>query len=563
MTVTDAFTIDGVNDATFLIGDGTFTDTLFAGGFMGYLNQYIVGDALDTTISLAGSNWTLGAMQIGADDGSHVTINDTDNSAGRRIIFLELGESSDINLISTQIDFLLANSGGDHDITLGSGYTRYVGAFGDNNTITTGDGYVRAIELANSSTVDVNGDVGSIETYGDTVVRVDGNVNSIALREGDNTLRLNSGFVVNIQTSGETTDAIVKSNFAMDFFKANGGLVDLTVKDGGRIDFFEANGADTSIVMEGEGRVRKFQSFEGTNDYTTGTRWIDSFNSWESVNTIHIGSGGIGSLTMGSDSALHHSITADGYVQSLAVYESDTVDLTVGDGGGGAFFLGDGNDTVVTGNAFVDLIDLGAGNDVISIGFGGVGRAAGGDGDDVFFVQAIDFATFVEGGAGNDTLDFSSFTTKVKFSLDEFGQYQNVSNPSDPTVPAEGYFAEASIENLIGGKKRDDLKGDSADNFLKGRGGKDILRGGEGDDTLRGDGAGDTFVFGENGGTDVIEDFDQSEGDRIKIQDHAGGFGALGISDVNGDREITYDGGTILLEDQAGLVLTSSDFVFV
>lgn len=37
----------------------------------------------------------------------------------------------------------------------------------------------------------------------------------------------------------------------------------------------------------------------------------------------------------------------------------------------------------------------------------------------------------------------------------------------------------------------------------------------------------------------------------------------MAISDNAGDLEIIYDGGTILLEDLAGQVLSVSDFVFV
>ena len=42
-----------------------------------------------------------------------------------------------------------------------------------------------------------------------------------------------------------------------------------------------------------------------------------------------------------------------------------------------------------------------------------------------------------------------------------------------------------------------------------------------------------------------------------------GGIGSMAISDNAGDLEIIYDGGTILLEDLAGQVLSVSDFAFV
>ena len=51
--------------------------------------------------------------------------------------------------------------------------------------------------------------------------------------------------------------------------------------------------------------------------------------------------------------------------------------------------------------------------------------------------------------------------------------------------------------------------------------------------------------------------------DILRIEDHSGGFGTLTISNKEGDRKIVYDGGTILLDDLAGLALTAADFDFV
>ena len=63
--------------------------------------------------------------------------------------------------------------------------------------------------------------------------------------------------------------------------------------------------------MEGIGRIRKTDTYAGTNDITTGDRRTDSINSWETENTIHISTGGIGSMAV-SDNAGDLEIIYDG-----------------------------------------------------------------------------------------------------------------------------------------------------------------------------------------------------------------------------------------------------------
>ncbi len=124
---------------------------------------------------------------------------------------------------------------------------------------------------------------------------------------------------------------------------------------------------------------------------------------------------------------------------------------------------------------------------------------------------------------------------------------------------------------LTGGSRKDDLRGGTGDDILKGKGGKDVLRGNAGDDILEGGGDNDVliggggediFVFAPNSGTDRVTDF-QDTRDSLRIADHAGGFDTLAITDKGADLKIIHDGGVILLEGQAGIVLTFADFDFV
>ncbi|MDJ0717087.1 MAG: calcium-binding protein, partial [Prochloraceae cyanobacterium] len=78
---------------------------------------------------------------------------------------------------------------------------------------------------------------------------------------------------------------------------------------------------------------------------------------------------------------------------------------------------------------------------------------------------------------------------------------------------------------------------------INGGSGGDILEGGSGNDTLSGQSGADKFVFNSSSqGIDTIEDFNISEGDRIKI---GGGFGATAISQFNfnsGTGNLSFNG---------------------
>lgn len=227
-----------------------------------------------------------------------MSLTGSDADIGRRINYLNLGNSWEVNLISTRIGYINGGDGGDHNITLSLANTRPINLYGNKNTINTGSGYVGAIETEKYTGLNISRDVGSLKTRGDARVKLAGNVDLIELREGDHDLRLKTGFAV-------------KLNFSMDVLKVQNNTIEVDVFYGGRIDFCEGNSAGTAIVMEGRGRVRKTDTYAGTNDIATGDRWIARINSRETENTIHISTGGIGSMAI-SDNAGDLEIIYDG-----------------------------------------------------------------------------------------------------------------------------------------------------------------------------------------------------------------------------------------------------------
>jgi Domain of unknown function (DUF4214)/RTX calcium-binding nonapeptide repeat (4 copies) len=157
------------------------------------------------------------------------------------------------------------------------------------------------------------------------------------------------------------------------------------------------------------------------------------------------------------------------------------------------------------------LVDGGAGDDTITSGTGD-DTLVGGAGDDVYRLDTDTVAgsdTIDESGGGNDTLDFSSTTTRA-VSI-------NLGNPAAQVVNAGltlTLSAGNTIENVIGGDLGDTLTGNGLSNVILGSGGNDrlsgagdddLLAGGAGDDTVVGNAGNDTFLWNPGDGNDFID----------------------------------------------------------
>lgn len=222
---------------------------------------------------------------------------------------------------------------------------------------------------------------------------------------------------------------------------------------------------------------------------------------------------------------------------------------------------GDGNDTInadagndtVLGGAGNDIIDDWGGNDLVYAGSGNdrVDLSIGNDtifmedGDDT--VRVFDNAgnNSLNGGTGNDLLDFTNFQSSsgatVTVGTDGSGSFSHFSGATtgtftgfetisgtafdDRMVAASntsgiGLSGEAGNDVLIGGSGQDRIDGGEGDDFVDagsgtdsvtGGGGNDVVFGDEGNDTVDG-GAGNDTIYG-GGGADSITGGDGN--DRI------------------------------------------------
>ncbi len=142
-------------------------------------------------------------------------------------------------------------------------------------------------------------------------------------------------------------------------------------------------------------------------------------------------------------------------------------------------------------------------------------------------------------GGGNDTLDFSGFSQDQKINLNA-ESFSDVGALKGNVSIAKGVV----LENAVGGKGNDTLKGNEVANRLKGGGGADRLLGG---------GGGDTFVYGRASEStpdnpDVILDF-ESGTDKIDL---SGILKASGISAAKVVDHLSGHPGQVMLKYDEG-----------
>jgi Ca2+-binding RTX toxin-like protein len=192
---------------------------------------------------------------------------------------------------------------------------------------------------------------------------------------------------------------------------------------------------------------------------------------------------------------------------------------TIEGSGQGEDLAGGGADEVIKGLGGADRILGRAGNDQV-YGNQGADQIYGNAGDD-----------FVFGGQGNDFVFGGQGIDEVYGNLGADEIYGNKGN--------DLLFGGQDDDLLFGGEGNDQLFGNKGDDSLWGNLGDDVMNGGTG---------ADEFVL-NGGGSDRIQDFDASEGDRFG---HFSGFDRFELADVPDGLEVDWqagsDSGQVILE---------------
>ncbi len=251
------------------------------------------------------------------------------------------------------------------------------------------------------------------------------------------------------------------------------------------------------------------------------------------------------SLEFGSDFEVHRLVLvkeAPGESQ-LLLKGDDEANLMIGGSGADTFETGGGNDEVIS-NGGDDYVVLGDGNDIALAGSGddrvdgqsGNDLLRGGAGNDQVFGGFGD--DILVGGDGNDLLDSSFGFDRLNGGAGQDTIYAG--DAGDHVIAGSGddfVFGEAGNDVIFGMNGNDHIEGGAGSDLLAGQDGNDSLLGGGLADALFG-GAGDDFIWGGGGadrlnggpgadifwhsgaegdGQDWIQDFDESEGDRLVV----------------------------------------------
>ncbi|WP_170566128.1 calcium-binding protein [Ruegeria atlantica] len=193
-------------------------------------------------------------------------------------------------------------------------------------------------------------------------------------------------------------------------------------------------------------------------------------------------------------------------------------------------------DDILAGGEGSDILNGGAGNDTL---YGGADRDVlnGGDGHDR-----------LEGGAGFDDLNGGAGNDSLYGGADR-----------DDLSGGDGH------DRLEGGAGNDILEGEAGNDILYGGTGFDYLSGGRGNDMLSGGAGADVFLFGiSDQGDDRITDFADGA-DRIQFSSSNSGslsFDDLTIEDDGQNTTVTWQGGSITLENVLSSHITEDDFLF-
>lgn len=280
------------------------------------------------------------------------------------------------------------------------------------------------------------------------------------------------------------------------------------------------------------------------NRYINGAGNVASGNSNQVMNEI-TGSDGtneVATLKALSDEVVGVGINIGGAIARLNVIDSDGQSVNVTDPNDLSHVLKAVNPIYKLASVGGDVIEGGAGNDVIF-------------GDSVNTDQlAQDMGVSLPQGAGWQVFDDLE-ANNPSWNRDDTVDYirNNLDDVASESIHAGGAGRSGGDDTLYGGDGNDIIFGQEGNDVIHGGAGNDILVGGSGDDTLIGGAGADQFLyFAVSHGIDTIRDFNVGEGDVLDFAGLIRGFDPTqqAINDFVFAREI--EGGTILSVDTSG-----------
>jgi Ca2+-binding RTX toxin-like protein len=455
---------NGTGDASGIFGQRFKADGSKSGGEI-RINTRVADDQTDPVVKVLSSGNYVVTWQSAPNDGDG---NDETDAPGD--IYAQLFNAAGVKVgVETRVNTTIAGNQEEPNITA-----------------MTDGGYL--VTWAGQGTGDVNGIF--CQRFNASGVKV-GTETRINTTTTDNqlfsqvTALADGGYVV----AWESSKASGQVDVYTQRFDANGNKVSSLTGDA-LANTLTWTGAGSVIIDGGAG-----------NDALTGGRANDHLNGGAGNDSLN-GAAGADRLIGGDGSDLYYVDNAGDVVS-----ETNATAITGGTDSVysflGAYTLGDNVENLRllatgaangTGNSLNNVIDAGAGNNVLN------------------------------GGAGIDTASYAYATAAVTASLSLTTAQATGGSGSDTLLNFENLTGSAYHDKLTGNALANTLNGGAGNDTLTGGAGNDLLIGGTGLDKLYGGAGADKFDFNalsEMGlGAalrDVIGDFKSSEGDKIDL----------------------------------------------
>jgi Ca2+-binding RTX toxin-like protein len=520
-------TLSGSIDSVVTVG-GTAEDTLrrVENIFGGSGDDFITGDVLANTF-----RGGLGADIL--DGGAGIDTADYSDKSQSVVVTLNGSSDSTVTVGGTAEDTLrnienvIGGSAG--DILTGDSLNNSFQGGGGADVVDGGDGADTADFREKTASVVV-----SLNGAADATVFV-GGIAEDTLRNVENLI------------GGSAGDTFIGDTLANKLSGAEGndwlcGGLGADILDGGEdidtADYSDKN-ASVSVTLNGsslatvtiggvaEDSILKIENIVGGSgdDFITGDVQANTFRGGLGADTLD-GGAGVDTADYG-DKTQAVVLTLSGASNALVTVNGSAEDTlrnieNVIGGSADDTLTGDSLNNSFQGEAGADIIDGGSGSDTAdyrdksgpmtvvlnganasTVFVGGVAEDSirniesilAGSGDDSLTGDAL--ANTLDGGAGNDTVDYSGRTGSVLVTLN---------GGTDAKVTIGGRLDDTlrNVENIIGGSGSDTIIGDAHVNVLTGGGGGDILKGGLGSDILDGGIGSDTADFSDKTASVVV-----------------------------------------------------------
>jgi len=481
--------------------------------------------------------------------------------------------SNDTNFTGVEHFTFIDKSGGNDNIHTGDGNDRLLGG-GGNDVLDGGSG--RDVMNGGAGVDTYMADQSALTT--DVVI----NLNKIS--------KVNGAAVRNFEafggvTTGSGNDTITNHRTAKqgDTIATGAGNDQIILRSGGTDQIDGGTGSDrlsltydsttNGVVLTGKianaagGYDGRFDGYVSNDTNFTGIEHFTFIDKSGGNDNIHTGDGNDRLLGGGGNDVLdggsgrdvmNGGAGVDTYMADQSALTTDVViNLnTVSTVNGakvrnfeafGGVTTGSGNDTITNHRTAkqADIVATGGGNDTIILRSGGTDQ--------------------IDGGTGSDrlSLTYDSTTNGVVLTgmiANAAGGYDGrfdgyVGNDTNFTGIEHFTFIDKSggNDNIHTGDGNDRLLGGGGNDVLDGGSGRDEINGGAGNDTLTGGLGLDTFVFGNNGGSDRITDFNAaSNGEDIDL---SGVRRIKSFFDLK-THHMTQVGADVVIDDGAGTVIT-------